>query len=102
MMASVALQTQRPKVSGAGRRLSARAGADNSVIRREAMERVWDAWKLLKSMADADKKQSIKVILDRSASNQEFRKLLENEAAQLNTIENCHLVDADCYSPESP
>ena len=62
------------------------------VIRREAMERLWDAWERLKSMAHADKKQSITIILDRAASDQEFRKLLEDEATQLNRIGNSHLI----------
>lgn len=58
------------------------------VIRREALERLWDAWERLKTMAHSDKKQSITAILDRTASDQSFRKLLEDEATQLNVIGN--------------
>lgn len=58
------------------------------VIRREGLERLWDAWERLKTMAHADKKQSITAILDRTASDQSFRKLLEDEATQLNGIGN--------------
>ncbi|MET2521736.1 AbiJ-NTD4 domain-containing protein [Ralstonia pseudosolanacearum] len=62
------------------------------VIRREGMERLWDAWERLKSMAHTDKKQSITVILDRAAGDPSFRKLLEEEATQLNEIGNSRLI----------
>ena len=41
----------------------------NPLVRREALERLWDAWERLKSLADpSDKKRSIKLILDATAS----------------------------------
>ncbi|RMP20658.1 hypothetical protein ALQ25_200287 [Pseudomonas coronafaciens pv. atropurpurea] len=53
------------------------------IIRREALERLWDAFERLKSLADADKKRLISMILDATASEPAFRTMLNFEAKQL-------------------
>jgi len=46
----------------------------NPLVRREALERLWDAWERLKSLADiGDKKRSIKIILDATATEPSLR-----------------------------
>lgn len=62
------------------------------LIRREALERLFDSWERIKSMADSNKAQSVKIILDRCATAPEFRKALENEARELTQIGNSHLL----------
>lgn len=62
------------------------------VIRREALERLWDCWERLKTLADADKKKSITAILDVAAPESDFRKLLEVEARVLSEIGNSRLI----------
>lgn len=65
----------------------------NPLVRREALERLWDAWERLKSLADpGDKKRSIKIILDATASEPSLRARLEAEALELNSIGNSHLI----------
>lgn len=65
----------------------------NPLVRREALERLWDAWERLKSLADpSDKKRSIKIILDATASVPLLRARLEEEATELNSIGNSHLI----------
>lgn len=65
----------------------------NPLVRREALERLWDAWERLKSLADPnDKKRSIKVILDATASEPSLRARLEEEAIELTSIGNSHLI----------
>ena len=65
----------------------------NPLVRREALERLWDAWERLKSLADpSDKKRSIKIILDATASEPLLRARLEEEATELNSIGNSHLI----------
>ena len=65
----------------------------NSLVRREALERLWGAWERLKSLADpGDKKRSIKIILDAAASEPSLRGRLEAEALELNFIGNSHLI----------
>lgn len=64
----------------------------NPIIRREALERLWDAFERLKSLADADKKTSIAIILDTVASEKTFRGMLESEAKQLTEIGNSFLI----------
>lgn len=65
----------------------------NSLVRREALERLWDAWERLKSLADpSDKKRSIKIILDAVTSVPSLRERLEKEATELNSIGNSHLI----------
>ena len=58
----------------------------------EALERLWDAWERLKSLADPDKKRSVKIILDAVATEPSLRARLEAEAMELNTIGNSHLT----------
>ncbi|MCE0913011.1 AbiJ-NTD4 domain-containing protein [Pseudomonas sp. NMI760_13] len=64
----------------------------NPIVRREALERLWDAFERLKSLADADKKTSIAIILDTVASEKTFRGILESEAKQLTEIGNSFLI----------
>ena len=65
----------------------------NPLVRREALERLWDGWERLKSLADpGDKKRSIKIILDVTASEPSLRARLEGEATELNSIGNSHLI----------
>ena len=65
----------------------------NPLVRREALERLWDAWERLKSLADpGDKKRSIKIILDATATEPSLRARLEGEATELNSIGNSHLI----------
>ncbi|MBN3790097.1 hypothetical protein [Burkholderia sp. Ac-20353] len=64
----------------------------NPLLRREALERLWDAWERLKSLADPDKKRSVKIILDAVATESSLRVRLEAEAVELNGIGNSHLI----------
>jgi hypothetical protein len=65
----------------------------NPLVRREALERLWDAWERVKSLADpGDKKRSIKIILDAVAAEPSLRSRLEAEAMELTTIGNSHLI----------
>lgn len=62
------------------------------LVRREALERLFDSWERIKSLGDANKAKSIKLILDRTASEPAFRDLLEREARELTQIGNSHLL----------
>jgi hypothetical protein len=66
----------------------------NPLVRREALERLWDGWERLKSLADpGDKKRSIKIILDATATEPSLRARLEGEATELtDSIGNSHLI----------
>lgn len=62
------------------------------LIRREALERLFDSWERIKSIAHADKAKSICIILDNCAAETGFRALLEKEARELSVIANSHLL----------
>lgn len=63
------------------------------LVRREGLERLWDAWERLKSLADpSDKRRSVKIILDAAASEPTLRARLEVEAAELTSIGNSYLI----------
>jgi hypothetical protein len=64
----------------------------NPLIRREALERLFDCWERIKSLADTNKKNSIKIILDKTSSEPAFRAVLEREARELTEIGNSHLL----------
>ena len=62
-------------------------------IRREALEKLWDAWERLKSLRDPqDKKRSIQMLLDHSTSEPQLRDRIEVEARQLTEIGNEFLI----------
>ncbi len=59
----------------------------NPLVRREVLERLWDGWERLKSLADrSDKKMAIKIIPDATASELSLRARLEEEATELTSI----------------
>lgn len=62
-------------------------------VRREALEKLWDAWERLKTIeAGDDKKSQVKNLLDKAAAESNFRKLLETEAIALTGIGNNFLI----------
>jgi hypothetical protein len=62
-------------------------------VRREALEKLWDAWERLKSLSDTnDKKRSVQILLDRAAAEPNFRARLEGEAKQLTEIGNSFFI----------
>lgn len=64
----------------------------NPLMRREALERLFDSWERIKSLADTNKARSIQLILDNCASEPVLRDVLENEARELTKIGNSHLL----------
>lgn len=62
------------------------------LIRREALERLFDSWERIKTLADDDKSRSTKLVLDRASPEPVFRKLLEKEAFELREIGNSYLL----------
>ena len=65
----------------------------NPLIRREALERLFDSWERIKSLAHTtNKAKSIELILDRAAPDPAFREVLEKESRELTNIGNSHLL----------
>lgn len=62
------------------------------LTRREALERLCDAWERIKSLADTNKAKSVQLTLDRSASEPAFREVLEKEGRELTQLGNGHLL----------
>ena len=58
-------------------------------VRRESLEKLWDAWERLKTIEPGkDKKAQTKVLLDKAAAEQTFRDGLGKEARELTDIGN--------------
>jgi hypothetical protein len=65
----------------------------NPQVRREALEKLWDAWERLKTIEPgADKKAQVKNLLDKGATESTFRNLLETEAIALTGTGNSFLI----------
>lgn len=65
----------------------------NPQIRREALEKLWDAWERIKTIEPGpDKKAQAKAILDKVTSEPHFREVLEREAMELTRIGNNFLI----------
>ena len=62
-------------------------------VRREALEKLWDAWERLKTMLPGkDKKASATALLDAAATEPALRKRLEEEAFALTQIGNTFMI----------
>jgi hypothetical protein len=58
-------------------------------VRREAIEKLWDAWERVKTLEPGpDKRSSVKALLDKVADEPAFREVLENEARTLTDVGN--------------
>ena len=60
-------------------------------VRQEALEKLWDAWERLKTIeipGRNNKRDSVRTLLDRSANEENFRQILEDEANTLTQIGN--------------
>jgi hypothetical protein len=82
--------TQLDKLLEAARRKFLNRSMD---VRRESLEKLWDAWERLKTVENGKgKKASVKALLDKAASEPTFRKLLEDEATALTQIGNNFII----------
>ena len=62
-------------------------------VRRESLEKLWDAWERLKTIeVVGDKKASIKALLNKVSSEPVFRAKLDAEAQELTTIGNTFMI----------
>jgi hypothetical protein len=61
----------------------------DSIVRRDSLEKLWDAWERIKTIEPGvDKKMSITALLNNAATESKFREHLENEANTLTIIGN--------------
>lgn len=60
----------------------------NSGTRRESLEKLWDAWERMKTVANPDKKAGITALLNKASADPTFRARLELEANELTKIGN--------------
>ena len=62
-------------------------------VRCESLEKLWDAWERLKTIeAAADKRASVKVLLDKVSAESVFRAKLDAEAQELTSIGNTFMI----------
>ena len=58
-------------------------------VRRESLEKLWDAWERIKTiLPEKDKKSSTLKLLEKASPNKHFREVLNNEAIELTRIGN--------------
>jgi hypothetical protein len=62
-------------------------------MRRESLEKLWDAWERLKTVeAGKDKKAKVTVLLDKAGAEPTFRGILEVEAKSLTELGNTLMI----------
>lgn len=62
-------------------------------VRKEGLEKLWDAWERLKTVEPGkDKKAQVTALLDRAAAEANFRALLETEATTLTKTGNDFMI----------
>jgi len=61
-------------------------------VRKEALEKLWDAWERLKTLLDPDKRRGIQQLLNQAADEPNFRELLESEARSLTDVGNNFMI----------
>jgi hypothetical protein len=66
---------------------------NNLELRKEALEKIWDAWERLKTLEPGqDKKDSARALLDKTSTEPAFRESLEVEAKALTEIGNKFMI----------
>jgi hypothetical protein len=61
----------------------------NEAIRREAVERLWDAWERIKTLEEPDdKKMSIDLLFKKAASDPDILQMINDEGRALTSIGN--------------
>jgi len=68
------------------------SASPDPLIRRKALERLFDSRERLKSLAHADKRTSVTLLLDRCATEPSIRQFLEVEAQALSNLGNGYLL----------
>ncbi len=63
-----------------------------SEVRKEALEKLWDAWERLKTIEDSDKKKSIGVLMQKACAEPKLRETLDEEARRLTKIGNEFMI----------
>jgi hypothetical protein len=62
-------------------------------VRRESLEKLWDAWERLKTLEPGrDKRESAGRLLDKATDKPTFRAKMEQEARQLTDIGNTFMI----------
>jgi hypothetical protein len=62
-------------------------------IRKESIEKLWDAWERAKTLLEPnDKKMSIKKLLNTISPEPNFRRMIEDEATELTSIGNNFMI----------
>jgi hypothetical protein len=62
-------------------------------VRKEGLEKLWDAWERLKTVEPGrDKKAQATALLDKATKERNYRKLLEDEAMALTAIGNNFMI----------
>src|SRR6266567_3787974 len=62
-------------------------------VRRESLEKLWDAWERLKTIEGmGDKKESFKALLDKASTELVFRAKIEQESRELTEIGNKFMI----------
>lgn len=61
-------------------------------VRKEALEKLWDAWERLKTLLDPDKRRGVQKLLDQATSESNFMGLLESEARSLTDVGNNFMI----------
>lgn len=63
-----------------------------SEVRKEALEKLWDAWERLKTFEGSDKKKSSEALLDKACAEPKLRAMLGEEARCLTKIGNEFMI----------
>jgi len=61
-------------------------------IRKEALEKLWDAWERLKTLEAPDKKLGIQLLLRRVSPESHFKDLLNKEGGEITEIGNSFMI----------
>ena len=62
-------------------------------LRKEALEKLWDSWERLKTLEPGkEKKDSVRILLDKTTTEPAFRESLEAEARALTEIGNNFMI----------
>jgi hypothetical protein len=89
VLTAQAFRTGDPALDGLLESARAKFLSPDPNVRREAIEKLWDAWERVKTLEPGlDKRASGKALLDKTADEPTFREVLEQEARTLTDVGN--------------
>lgn len=92
ILSGAVFQTGDPDLDGMLNSARGKFGSPDPAIRKEALEKLWDAWERLKTLEDPDKKAGVDQLLTKAVCEPILRQRVDADALALTKIGNDFMI----------